>query len=357
MSKRIHRFMPLCLILALLTLLLTACPAAPPPTPALPPVSEDRLPILTEAEATTATVYYATLDKNYLLPLNININATKEVARVAMEKLLAGPPAAGVAPVLPQDTKLLDLYSSKSTVYVNVTRDIFEVEWQQSRLAMDAILNTILPLAEGYTLQLLIEGQVRERLGSVDISRPLALAYVNPDAASRDLLQSLSEEKRPGTYEALTYYLADAQAMFLVPQTLLYLPPQPDAEDQPERVEQEIHDEREELPAAYARAVLAAMLAPAEEESVLSRPFWPGTELLDLWVEDNIVYVDFSAQLTGYGGGTATESMMLTCLTQTLTALPGISAVQVLIEGRPGSLPEGFDISRPLTPSAPVNAI
>ncbi|MCL1816065.1 MAG: GerMN domain-containing protein, partial [Clostridiales bacterium] len=68
-------------------------------------------------------------------------------------------------------------------------------------------------------------------------------------------------------------------------------------------------------------------------------------------------YVDFSAHLTGYGGGAAAENMMLSCLIYTLTAIPGISAIQVLIEGRTGTLPEGLDISKPLTPQAPLNLI
>lgn len=311
----------------------------------------ERRPILEESESTTATVYYATLDKKYLLPLNLTINATKEVARVAMEKLLAGPPTTYASPLLPQDTKLLDLYSSQSTVYVNVTSEILQLDRAQSQLAMDAILCTILPLAEGYNLQLLIEGQVCNRLGIVDISTPLSrpMPGINVDVASRERWRLRENEEVSFGGMALTYYLSDAQAMYLVPQTLFYLP-----EDEADTAGQ---PERQSRPAAYAWAVLTAMLEADETESGLYSPFWPGTEILDLWVEDNIAYVDFSAQLTGYGGGTAAESMMLSCLTYTLTSLPAISAVQVLIEGDTGHLPEGFDISKPLTPQAPLNAI
>ena len=337
----------------LLVLLCAAClggKVAPAPLPL--DTGTERLPILEESETTTATVYYATLDKKHLLPLNLTINATKEVARVAMEKLLAGPPTAAAAPLLPQDTKLLDLYSNQSTVYVNVTVEILQLAGDQAQLALDSILCTILPLAEGYSLQLLIEGQSIDRLGGVDISAPLFLPVVgiNLDAASRERRRLWAEQETPSPGVSLTYYLSDAQAMYLVPQTLLYLP----NEDEDVKWQGQEEDQR---PIAYARAVLKAMLEADEQESGLWSPFWPGTELLDLWWEDNIVYVDFSAQLTGYGGGAATESMMLNCLTYSLTALPGISAVQLLIEGRPGSLPEGMDISKPLTPQAPLNAI
>lgn len=328
----------------MLALLCGACAWLQGP-PAPPPLDTDteRLPILEETDTTTATVYYATLDKKNLLPLNLTINATKEVAKLAMEKLLAGPPTAAAAPLLPRDTKLLDLYSSQSTVYVNVTKDILEVERAQAQLAVDAVLYTILPLAEGYNLQLLIEGQKYERLGGVDIGAPLSQPQpgINPDAPSRERWRLHGKE---AAGRALTYYLSDAQAMFLVPQTLFYLPDQESAT--------EISS-----PAAYARAVLTALLEADEQTSGLWSPFWPGTEVRDVRVEDNIAYVDFSAQLTGYGGGSSTEIMMLDCLTYSLTALAGISAVQVLIEGRTGYLPEGMDISKPLTPQAPLNII
>lgn|GEM_PF-470789 len=342
------------LILMVAATALAACPAADPPP--MPAADEERLPMLTNLEATAATVYYATLDKEYLLPLNIDINATKEVARVAMEKLLAGPPVAGVAAVLPPDTKLLDLYSSHNTVYVDVTHDIYEVEASQARLAVEAILNTILPLAEGYSLQLLIEGAAGGHLGAVDISAPLSLAYINPDAASRLLLQDFSARGREFADLALTYYIGDSAARYLVPQTLLYLPGE-QADPSEGQPRQGTFGGQADLSVACARAVLKAMLEVDEQTSGLCSPFWPGTEILDIWVKDNIVYVDFSAKLIGYGGGAAAESMMADCLVYTLTSLPGISAVQVLVEGRAANLPEGLDISRPLIPSAPVNAL
>jgi spore germination protein GerM len=291
------------------------------------------------------------LDKKYLLPLNLTVNATKEVAQVTLEKLLAGPPSATAASLLPPDTKLLDLYSSQTIVYVNVTKDILEVDRAYAQLALDSILCTVLPLTEGYRLQLLVEGQVGEHLGSVDISAPLALPEpgINLDAPSRERwrLYQAKDEATDGI--ALTYYLSDSQALYLVPQTLFYLPETEEGDGE------SAAEEDRYSPAAYARAVLAALLEADEQNSGLNHPFWTGTELLDLWVEDNTVYVDFSSQLTGYGGGAATESMLLACLTYSLTSLPGISAVQVLIEGRSGSLPEGMDISKPLTPQKPIN--
>ena len=341
-------------LICLLVLLCVACVGQDNIfVPTEPDTETERLPILEESEATTATVYYATLDKRYLLPLNLTINATKEVARVAMEKLLAGPPTSAAAPLLPPDTKLLDLYSSSSTVYVNVTGEILEIERDKAQLAMDSILCTILPLTEGYRLQLLVEGQICYSLGDVDTSTPLSLPQpgINADAVSRERWLLYQTERDHSGGLTLTYYLSDPQSVYLVPRTLYYLP------EEEEGAEPEYSAGEDSLSAACAKAVLKAMLETDEGESGLSRPFWQGTEILDVRVDDNTAYVDFSYKLTGYGGGAAAESMMLNCLVYSLTSLSGISAVQVLIEGRMGILPEGMDISKPLTPQAPLNTI
>lgn len=339
MPRKIIGLLLLVLLLCSLSACQSACEKEPEaPLPDLPEASE-RLPILEEVEVTTATVYYATTDHQYLLPLNISINATKEVAKVAMEKLLAGPPNTFAAAVLPADVKLLDLYSSDTTVYVNLTADVLDIPAEQAQLAVDAVLCSILPLVEGFKLQLLIEGKVEQNLGGVDIGAPLALPQINLRAQERELLAA--EEPLTGT--PLTYYVSDDQSMYLVPLTMFY--------------KREAADEQ---PAAeaYARAVLAELLREQPEESHLYCPFWPGTELLDLYVEDSVAYVDFSEELTGYGGGSAFEIMLVSCLVHSLTGLPGISGVQILVEGTVWpSLPEGTEIDKPLIPTQVLNQV
>lgn len=342
-NRWFRMLLPLFLILILS---LSGCrPEETPPAgdPNLPADSE-RLPVMEEIEVTNATVYYVTTDHQYLLPLNLTINATKEVAKVAMEKLLAGPPNAYVAGVIPADTKLLDLYSSNTTVYVNVTADILEVDPAQAQLALDSIRCTILPLVEGFKLQLLVEGKVLDELAEgVDISHPRSLPYVNVRPADQEKAQ-----QNTASYTPLTYYVGDSQAMYLVPQTLLYAPPE----------QEEPPLSGEALAEDQARAVVAALLADQPEDSGLFSPFWQGTELLNLYVEDGVAYVDFSAALLEYGGGSTFEVMMVSCLTQSLSRISGISAVQLLVEGRANaSLPEGLDVSKPLTPIQVLNEV
>ena len=323
----------LLLLLLLLSLGLFACQdvqtAAPPELP-------ERLPVVEEVEATTVRVYYATTDHRYLVPLNLSINATRDAASVALELLLAGPPNSFVGAVVPADTKLLDLYSIDNIVYVNLTYEFAEVAYENARLAVESILCTILPLAEGRTLQILIEGRVIDSLGPVDISMPLALPFVNLHAADRALLSA--------GYSGLilTYYLSDNMSMYLVPQTMLYLTA-PGIIPTPE---------------AQARVVVERLLQNTGPDSSLFSPFWAGTELLGTSVYNGVAYIDFSASLLAYDGGTSFEMLMLEALLFTLCGLPDIEAVQILIEGQKiTNLPEGADISRPLAPIIPLNNI
>ncbi len=81
-----------------------------------------------------------------------------------------------------------------------------------------------------------------------------------------------------------------------------------------------------------ARAVVARLLAGPESASLISPMPW-GTTLAGLEIRDRRAYVDFEGnfgQLTGVDLALADY-----CLTLSLTALEGISAVSVTVQGRP----------------------
>lgn len=66
----------------------------------------------------------------------------------------------------------------------------------------------------------------------------------------------------------------------------------------------------------------------------LYSPIPNGTKLLNLWIEDNVCYVDFSKELiNNYSGGATMELMTIQSIVDTLTEFPTILKVQILIEG------------------------
>lgn len=65
--------------------------------------------------------------------------------------------------------------------------------------------------------------------------------------------------------------------------------------------------------------------------------------------------VDFSDGLTGYGGGRTAEQAMIGSLLLTLTEIPGVDNVKITINGQVPNLPEGTDLSQPVSRPLLVN--
>jgi len=86
-------------------------------------------------------------------------------------------------------------------------------------------------------------------------------------------------------------------------------------------------------------------------------PLSPTTEIRSVRVEGQTAIVDFGAQtLSGFVGGTLGETLLLKSLVLTLTGVPGIEKLQILLEGQPGEAVFGhIATAKPLYPSSVVN--
>lgn len=87
-------------------------------------------------------------------------------------------------------------------------------------------------------------------------------------------------------------------------------------------------------PAAQARAIIEAQLAPVEAPLVSAMP--PGTTLRALFVTpDGSAFVDVSPEIaTAHPGGSINELLTVYTLVQALTVnLPAVTEVQVLVDG------------------------
>jgi germination protein M len=61
----------------------------------------------------------------------------------------------------------------------------------------------------------------------------------------------------------------------------------------------------------------------------------PNVVLRKVWVEDGVAYVDFSREFqTEHWGGSTGDTFTLFSVVNSLTELPGIEAVQFLVEGK-----------------------
>jgi outer membrane lipoprotein-sorting protein len=81
-----------------------------------------------------------------------------------------------------------------------------------------------------------------------------------------------------------------------------------------------------------ARELMEELLKGPQDVD-LSSVIPEGVQLLDLWVENKIAYVDFSAEIARGNYGSSTEGIMLSSIVWTLTQLEEVEAVQILVEG------------------------
>ncbi len=290
--------------------------------------AEERQSVLTAAKKSLVTVYYATADGQTLLPLSLEVNATTEAARVAVEKLLAGPMTEGATDSVPTDTKLLDLYSIYNTVYVDLSHEFLDIPSAKAQLAVDAVVATVLPLADCQKLQILVEGEGVRAFGPVDLSDPLTMPAINP----------LTEETPAGAGETpqegltrLLFYLPDSASGFIIP---------------------------------HSRDVLL--------DAALDPPLAQATAILDLWVSqgfldaasrpvldfsDNLLTLDFPGALF-LTMTQEEEQLFYQALIHSFCPIKGVYGLSLCLDGgAPEKLPQGQPLAQPLTITEPVNRI
>ncbi|MEG1500502.1 MAG: GerMN domain-containing protein [Clostridiales bacterium] len=327
--KKYFKSILVIIVILIAAIALVACQPADSNAPSDSSESSQRNPILEQKDTTTATVYYATTDNKWLVPLTLSINATREVAKVAMEKLLAGPPSTDfAAPVIPEGTKLRDIYTISSIIYVDLTKEIQNIAPENAQIAIDAIVATVLPLAEdGHTLQILIDGKVADKLGEINISQPIAPKDINYQGENQATAK-------------ITVYFGDNNAMYLVPLTY------------------DIDKTEKPDPVYYSQKAIEKLLEGPSSDSGLMPTLWKGTKLLSLELIGQTINVNLDKEALDYGGGSAAEQMFVNSLIYSLTSIEGISDIQILIEGKKIEyLPEGTDVSQPLKATQLINSI
>ena len=124
----------------------------------------------------------------------------------------------------------------------------------------------------------------------------------------------------------VTLYFSDSQAMYLVP-------------------------EKRKIPQTSSLARQAVIeLIKGPENSDLYSTIPEGTQINEVYIVDDIVYIDLSEEIfKNHPGGSSGELMTVYSIVNTLTEIPMIKGVQILVEGNEmKSLVGHIDISMPL---------
>lgn len=137
----------------------------------------------------------------------------------------------------------------------------------------------------------------------------LYLAKITPekpvDAATTTTVSPLRQE----TMQVITYH-ATNDAMYLIPE--IHIVPK---NDHP------------------AQTSIELLLAGTKNSALVS-VIPPDTKLRNVWVKDHIAYVDFNDKLIKNNtGGSTSELLLVGAIVNTLTEIPTIQKVQILVEG------------------------
>jgi germination protein M len=121
-------------------------------------------------------------------------------------------------------------------------------------------------------------------------------------------------------------YFSDSQAMYLVPEK--------------RKISQ--------IPSLARQAVIELIKGP--ESSDFYRTIPEGTQVNEVYIADDIAYIDLSEEIfKNHPGGSSGELMTVYSIVNTLTEIPPIKGVQLLVEGNEmESLVGHVDISLPL---------
>jgi germination protein M len=121
-------------------------------------------------------------------------------------------------------------------------------------------------------------------------------------------------------------YFSDSQAMYLIPEK--------------RKISQ--------IPSLARQAVNELIKGP--ENSDFYRTIPEGTQVNEVYIADDIVYIDLSEEIfKNHPGGSSGELMTVYSIVNTLTEIPPIKGVQILVEGNEmESLVGHIDISMPL---------
>jgi germination protein M len=121
-------------------------------------------------------------------------------------------------------------------------------------------------------------------------------------------------------------YFSDSQAMYLVPEK--------------RKISQ--------VPSLTRQAVIELIKGPENSDFYPTIP--EGTQVNEVYIVDDIVYIDLSEEIfKNHPGGSSGELMTVYSIVNTLTEIPPIKGVQILVEGNEmESLVGHVDISMPL---------
>lgn len=272
-------------------------------------------------------VYFYEGKNNYLIPVTMVIPWTEGVARAALKILIQGLTPAqemryGLRSPLSPATRILGLTIREGIARVDFSSSFLDYDPERERLVLNSVIFTLLQFPTVDEVEIMVEGSIPESFpggtpGKVPFGRERG---INLEVA--DDVLGLQE-----TAQVTVYYctLLGEGDVFYVPVSRVV------------PVEGDIN-----------RLSVEELLKGPRPGTGLFSDLPPGTKLRHLSVKEGLAVVDLSRDILGYRGGLSGEENIYHQLILTLTDLPGVEKVQLLVEGEKSILSYGTSFLEPL---------
>lgn len=224
----------------------------------------------------------------------------------------------GLYPVLPQGTKIKGMSIKNGNAIIDFSKELLNISNQKDeQMVVSSIVYTLTGFKTISNVSIRVDGKTINKLNNgTDLSeiRNRNNTYIN--AQERQL--------KEGYVKCDLYYMAYGSEEFN------YLVP---VSTQIEKTEDN------QLPIE-----MFAELSKQPSESNYFTSFPKDTKLLSCDWQSGLATLDFSSQISNYGGSEK-ENSLLNQIYYTLNQLKGIQRVKILIDGKETTLPEGTEVA------------
>jgi germination protein M len=281
-------------------------------------------------------VYFLEGRGDYLLPVTIALPWTEGVARAALEKLIEGPTPAqemrfGLSSPVPPTTEVLGITIRDGLAKLDLSGSFLSYDPGEERSVLNSIVFTLLQFPTVKDVQLLVEGIAPEVFPG---GTPGKGAFSRERGINPEVTEDISNFE---DIQLVTLYFCTV----LGDNHIFYVP-----------VSRVVVGNED-----IFKVTIEELLKGPRPGGFLFNELPAGTKLLNFTLKEGTLLVNFSRELLNYKGGLSGEKNILSQVVLTLTEIPGVEQVQLLIEGKNTILNYGTSFQEPLLRPLLINPL
>ncbi len=273
-------------------------------------------------------VYFVEGNKHYLVPITILKPWTEGVARTALEKMIQGPSPAeemrfGISTPLPPQTEIAGINIREGLCRVDFSRAFLDYDPGLEREVLGSVIHTLLQFETVNEVEIVVEGSPVETFPGGTPGEGTFDKYYSLNLEVAADLEDLAGGEQ---YRLFFCALLGDNETFYVPVTRVL-----DGGKDP------------------VETTVEELFKGPRTGSGLYSDLPTHTTLKNFSLQGGNLVINFSSELLNYQGGLSGEENIKNQLALTLTALPGVERVQILVEGEAIVFPQGTSFRYPLT--------